>query len=53
MKTISITELRKHFEYYGQLAEDGETITITKWGRPVMDLRPHGKIKNESEVTGK
>jgi len=43
MKTASITEVRKRFEEFVAMAEDGETIVVTRWGRPSFDLCPDRK----------
>jgi prevent-host-death family protein len=40
MKTASILEAKTHFSTLVRRAENGETITITRAGKVVAELRP-------------
>lgn len=41
MKTVSIREAKKHLTELAREVENGETIVVTRNGRPVFDLVPH------------
>jgi prevent-host-death family protein len=41
MKTVSIKEAKNRFSELGRKAEKGETITVTRNGKPAFDLVPH------------
>jgi prevent-host-death family protein len=43
MKTISIREAKNRLTELAREVEEGETITITRNGKPVADLVPHKK----------
>ncbi|NSY17679.1 type II toxin-antitoxin system Phd/YefM family antitoxin [Neorhizobium sp. AL 9.2.2] len=40
MKTVSIREAQDKFEELAQSVEQGETVTVTRDGKPVLDLVP-------------
>ena len=41
MKTISIRNAKNRLTELAREVEDGETIVVTRNGRPVLDLVPH------------
>lgn len=58
MKAVySITEARRQFEALAVRASQGETFTITRYGKPVARLEPVSvsvgelRVKNEECVT--
>ena len=40
MKTVTFTELRNNARHFFDLVEDGETLEITRHGKPVAVLSP-------------
>ena len=40
MTTVSMTEARRQIEQLVDRAAAGETITISKWGKPLVRLVP-------------
>jgi len=45
MKTLTVRDLRYDFAKVEEWLADGETIEITKHGRPVAHLSPPGRSK--------
>ncbi len=45
MKTVSIREAKNRLTALAREVEDGETITVTRNGRPVFDLVPHRGVR--------
>jgi len=43
MTTVSIREAKNHLTELARKVENGETIVVTRNGRPVIDLVPHRK----------
>lgn len=43
MKTVSIAEAQDRFDELAQDVERGETVTVTRDGKPVFDIVPHTK----------
>lgn len=41
MKTVSIRDAKNRLTELAREVEEGETITVTRNGRPVFDLVPH------------
>ncbi len=41
MNTVSIKEAKDRFIELGRRAEGGETIVVTRYGKPVFELHPH------------
>jgi len=41
MRTVSMTEAKKNFGALARLVENGESVVVTRNGRPVLDLVPH------------
>jgi prevent-host-death family protein len=41
MKTVSIREAKNKLTELARLVEDGETIVVTRHGKPAFDLVPH------------
>ena len=41
MVTVSIREAKNRFHKLVRLAEAGETVTVTRYGKPVMDIVVH------------
>lgn len=50
MKQVGIYEAKTHFPRLVQEVEQGETIVITKYGRPVARLVPEPERKSIPEV---
>jgi len=45
MKTVSIRDAKNRLTELARAVEEGETITVTRNGKPVFDLVPHRKPK--------
>lgn len=45
MKTVSIRDAKNRLTELAREVEEGETITVTRNGKPVFDLVPHRKHK--------
>jgi prevent-host-death family protein len=43
MKTVSIRDAKNRLTELAREVEEGETIVVTRNGRPVLDLVPHQK----------
>lgn len=43
MTTVNTKEAKNRLSELGRKAENGETITVTRNGRPVFDIVPHKK----------
>lgn len=43
MATVSIKEAKNRLTALARLVEQGETVTITRNGQPILDLVPHRK----------
>jgi prevent-host-death family protein len=41
MTTVSIKEAKDHLTALARLVEKGETVVVTRNGKPVLDLVPH------------
>ncbi|MEN3148311.1 type II toxin-antitoxin system prevent-host-death family antitoxin [Neorhizobium sp. IRAMC:178] len=41
MKTVSLREAQDRLDELAQDVEQGETVTVTRDGKPVFDLVPH------------
>jgi prevent-host-death family protein len=41
MKSVSIREAKNRLTELARLVEQGETIVVTRNGKPVLDLAPH------------
>ncbi len=47
MITVSITDLKKRKSHYFRLAEYGEAILVTRYGKPIVEIAPKRKSKIE------
>ena len=47
MITVSITDLKNRKNHYFRLAEYGETILVTRYGKPIVEIAPKRKSKIE------
>ena len=45
MKTVAIADAQTNLAELAREVEAGETITVTRDGRPVFDMKPHEKKK--------
>jgi prevent-host-death family protein len=45
MRMVSIKDAKNHLTALARLVEKGETVVVTRSGKPVFDLVPH-QIKN-------
>ncbi|MGE0752740.1 MAG: type II toxin-antitoxin system Phd/YefM family antitoxin [Variibacter sp.] len=43
MTTVSIKDAKNRLTELARLVEKGETVTVTRNGKPVLDLVPHKK----------
>ena len=43
MKTVSMKQAKDQLTALARLVEKGETVTVTRNGKPVLDLVPHRK----------
>ena len=43
MTTVSIKEARDRLTALARRVENGETVTVTRNGKPILDLVPHKK----------
>jgi prevent-host-death family protein len=41
MKHVSLTEMQQRLEELANAVEAGETVVVTRDGRPILDLVPH------------
>ncbi len=41
MKTVSIRDAKNRLTEFARVVEKGETIVVTRNGRPIFDLVPH------------
>jgi len=41
MKTVSLQEATRNLEALADAVERGEVVTVTREGKPVLDLVPH------------
>ena len=49
MIIASIEEVRERFEEFLVMVEGGETIVVTRLGKPVCDIVPHRKEQSSAE----
>ena len=45
--TVSVSELRRHFDAYMNRIKSGEVVVVTKYGKPVAEFVP-AQIKQKS-----
>ncbi len=43
MKTVSLQEATRDLDALARAVEQGEVVTVTRDGKPVLDLVPHAK----------
>jgi prevent-host-death family protein len=51
VKTVSIRDAKNRLTELARTVEDGETIVVTRNGRPILDLvphKPHGGLRLEA-----
>jgi len=51
MKIVSATELRLRFEELALEAENGESILVTRYGKPWVKMVPHQKQADDARLT--
>ena len=51
MKTVSATELRLRFEELALEVENGESILVTRYGKPWLKVVPHQKRADDGGLT--
>jgi prevent-host-death family protein len=50
MKTVSLQEATRDLEMLARAVEQGEVVTVTRDGKPVLDLVPHaGAVEAEEK----
>jgi len=49
--TITITELRNHFNEYLQRVKSGDVFIITKYGKPFAQFAPAQDVPEEERIT--
>ena len=47
--TISITEMRNHFDEYLERIKSGEIVVITKYGKPIAQFTPAKRLKEKQK----
>jgi prevent-host-death family protein len=47
MKTVSIREAQDRFDELARDVEHGETVTVTRDGKPVFDIVPRGSARQK------
>jgi prevent-host-death family protein len=47
MKTVSLQEATRDLEALARAVEQGEVVTVTRDGKPVLDLVPHAGAAEE------
>lgn len=52
MKTVSIKEVKNRFTKLARDVERGETVVVTRYGKPVLDLVPHVAKKGGIDFEG-
>jgi len=52
MMSVSITFAKANLEGLCERVVDGETITITRWGKPYAELRPFKQKPTPDPVRG-
>jgi prevent-host-death family protein len=52
MKTVSIREAQDRLDELAQDVEQGETVTVTRDGKPVFDIVPHIEAPKPAEKKG-
>ncbi|CDZ46855.1 type II toxin-antitoxin system Phd/YefM family antitoxin [Neorhizobium galegae] len=52
MKTVSLREAQDRLDELAQDVEQGETVTVTRDGKPVFDLVPHTEVAEPAEKKG-
>ena len=53
MKMVSLQEATRDLETLARAVEQGEVVTVTRDGKPVLDLVPHvGTVEEEAEKGG-
>jgi prevent-host-death family protein len=50
MTTVGVSEAKKHFAKLLERVAEGESITITRDGVPVAELRPVGRKNSREQV---
>jgi prevent-host-death family protein len=43
MRTVSITEAKKRLTALARLVDKGETVVVTRNGKPIFEMVPHRK----------
>jgi prevent-host-death family protein len=49
MKTVSLQEATRDLEMLARAVEQGEVVTVTRDGKPVLDLVPHAGAVEEAK----
>jgi len=49
MKTVSIREAQDRLDELAQDVEQGETVIVTRDGKPVFDIVPHGEPQKKKK----
>lgn len=52
MKTVSLREAQDRLDELAQDVEQGETVTVTRDGKPVFDIVPHTEVSKPAEKKG-
>lgn len=51
MKTVSLQEAIRDLDALARAVEQGEVVTVTRDGKPVLDLVPHaGAVEEQAEA---
>lgn len=52
MKTVSLQEATRDLDALARAVEQGEVVTVTRDGKPVLDLVPHVGVVEEVKPKG-
>ena len=50
MAEVSIRELRNNLTTYIRRSEQGERVTVTRWGKPVATIAPIAKLESDVDA---
>jgi prevent-host-death family protein len=53
MTTVSIKQARDRLTALARLVEKGETVVVTRNGRPILDLVPHARTRGLNLAAGR
>jgi prevent-host-death family protein len=51
-KTASVTDVKAHFSDFARAAEAGETVLVTRYGKPIVALVPAAEVAQLERLRG-